>query len=293
VTPFFIQACERSGSTLLRYIVDTHSQLCSPAELYLGRSLEAMKVTLERSTALLRPEAERQAFVTSELRRRCGGILDEYALGKGKKAWCEKTPVNLQSLDLIDRVFPDARHICLHRNCMDVVHSALEAGRYGFVEGLTEYIRRDPTNLVAALAQSWADKTEWLLQFEQAHRDRCHRVRYEAVVFEPATVLPAMFQFMGYPWEPALLDAVFRIPHDQGAGNAGDRKIRLTRKIERRVGSGSTISRQHLPAALLLRVNGLLRQLEYSEIHEFWDKAPSPYLPPGVTPMPPPPGGAR
>jgi protein-tyrosine sulfotransferase len=293
VTPLFIQACERSGSTLLRYIVDTHSALCSPAELYLGRALEALKVTLERSTALLHPEGERHVFITTELRRICGGILDDYARGKGKQGWCEKTPVNLQSLDLIDRVFPDARHVCLHRNCMDVVHSALEAGRYGFVEGLAEYARRDPTNLVAAMAESWADKTEWLLAFERAHPDKCHRIKYEAVVFEPASVLPPMFKFLGVGWEPALLDAVFRTPHDQGTGHAGDRKIRTTRKIERRVGSGSTISRTHLPSALLQRVNGILRQLEYPEVHEWWDKAPSPYLPPGVTPMPPPPGGAR
>ncbi|HVE81274.1 MAG TPA: sulfotransferase [Myxococcales bacterium] len=286
MTPIFILSCERAGSTLLRYVVDTHPDLCSPAELYLGRTLDALKVTLERSTALLQPKEVQKAFVISELRRVCGGILDDYARQKGKRHWCEKTPLNLRSLGLIDEVFPDARHICLHRNCMDVVHSALEAGRYGFVEGLEPYIVRNPTNTVAAMAGSWVEKTEQLLEFERSRPERCFRMKYEAVVFDPAATLAPMFDFLGVAWDPALLLQVFKTTHDQGEGNAGDRKIRLTRRIERRVGSGSTISRDLLPSGLLERVNQILRKLEYPEIGPDWDRAPSPYVPRGGTSAP-------
>lgn len=274
----FIQGCERSGTTLLRYIVDSHPEVCCPSELYLGNTLEALKVTLERSTAALLPPADRDRYVTAELRRIVSEILGRYADRKKKRLWCEKTPLNLRSLELIDRVFPDARHLCLFRNCMDVVHSCIEAGRYGFVPGLAEYVQRHPNNVVAAMVESWIEKTERLLAFQRRRPDRCFPLQYEALVFDPEQVMAKAYGFLGLPFTPSMLDAVFTTAHDLGDGDSGDRKIRLTRKIEHRsVGKGSTISRKLIPLPLLERMNAVLRDLGYPEVGLDWDVRPSPY----------------
>lgn len=276
--PIFIQGCERSGTTLLRYIVDSHPEVCCPSELYLGNTLESLKVTLERSTAMFLPEGDRDRFVTSELRRITSDILCRYADRKKKRLWCEKTPLNLRCLELIDRVFPDARHLCLFRNCMDVVHSCIEAGRYGFVTGLSEYVQRHPNNVVAAMVESWIEKTERLLAFQRRRPDRCFPLQYESLVFDPEQVMGKAYGFLGLPFDPSLLDSVFTTAHDLNEGDSGDRKIRLTRKIEHRsVGKGSTISRKLIPLPLLDRMNAVLRELDYPEVGLDWDVRPSPY----------------
>jgi hypothetical protein len=38
----------------------------------------------------------------------------------------------IPSLDIIPRIFPKARYICLHRHVMDAVASLLEACRWGY-----------------------------------------------------------------------------------------------------------------------------------------------------------------
>lgn len=278
--PLFIQSCERSGSTLLRYIVDSHPDICSPSELRLGPLLAALKTTVERSIGELVPEAERESFVIARLRRTADELLGDYAKKKNKSRWCEKDPHNLPALDLIAKVFPDAQHICLYRNCMDVVHSCLEVCHFGFFDSLESYARASPNNLVAAMITSWLEKTSTILEFEHANPTQSMRLKYEALVFEPEASLKTMVDFLGVPWAPAMLEQVFKLTHDQGTGNAGDRKIRLTKKIEQRsVGVGSAISLAYIPRDLLLRMNTLLRQLDYPEVGPDWDSSPSPYRP--------------
>lgn len=281
--PVFILSCERSGSTLLRYIVDTHPQVCSPAHLHLGQLCRSLYTTAFYSigqAAEVADEAARERLAAAETRRVVDELMGRYARAKGKQVWCEKTTENLQYLRFLDEVFPDARFICLYRNCMDVAHSSIECSRLGFIPELAPYVQKSPGNLVAAMVESWVDKTAGLLDFELAHASQCFRLKYESLVLHPSETLRAMFAALGLDWDESLLDAVFSTKHDQGSG---DRKILFTKRINTdSIGRGSTLSRADIPAALLERMNELLARLDYPVVGPDWDSAPSPYLPAGA-----------
>ena len=222
----------------------------------------------------------RERLVTVETRRIVDELMERYVSAKGKRMWCEKTTENLQYLKILSDVFPDARYICLYRNCMDVVHSSIECSRLGFIPELAPYVQKRPDNIVAAMVDSWIEKTTTLLEFELAHAEQCFRIKYETLVAEPSQTLPAMFATLGLEWDEKFLKEVFSTQHDQGSG---DRKVLFTKKINTdSVGRGSTISRSLIPDDLLEKMNRLLAQLDYPPVGDDWDNAPSPYLPAGI-----------
>lgn len=281
--PVFVLSCERSGSTLLRYIIDTHPQICSPAHLHLGQLCRSLYTSIFYSlgqTMEVTDEATRERLVAIETRRIVNELMERYVRAKGKQMWCEKTTENLQYLKILNDVFPDARYICLYRNCMDVVHSSIECSRLGFIPELAPYVQKRPDNIVAAMVDSWIEKTSVLVEFEMAHAEQCFRLKYENLVTEPSQTLPAMFAALGLEWDERLLKEVFSTQHDQGSG---DRKVLFTKKINTdSIGRGSTISRSFVPDALLEDMNRLLARLDYPPVGDDWDNAQSPYLPAGV-----------
>lgn len=278
--PVFVLSHERSGSTLLRYIIDTHPQICSPAHLHLGQLCASLYTSILFSigqTMEVTDEAMRERLVAVETRRVVDELMKRYVTAKGKQMWCEKTTDNLRYLNLLHDVFPDARYICLYRNCMDVVHSSIECSRFGFLPELAPYVQKRPENTVAAMVESWVEKTAMLLEFELAHASQCFRVKYEDLVAEPSQTLTPMFASIGLDWDEELLNDVFSTQHDQGSG---DQKILFTKKVNTdSIGRGSTISRSYIPDDLLEKMNHLLARLEYPTVGEDWDTAPSPYVP--------------
>lgn len=282
--PLFILSCERSGSTLLRYIVDTHPEIACQAGLNLG----GLCAALFRSTfysvgqVIAADETEGSSRSIERVRLFIGDLMAEYATAKGKRLWCDKTPANLQTLEILHAVFPDAKYICLYRNCMDVVHSCLEIsrGNPGFMTEFAPYVCKRPDNLIAAMVDSWTDKMSTLLAFERANQAQCFRITYESLVLDTVPTLEAMFDFAGVGFDPQMLDAVFSVRHDEGIG---DDRIRFSKEISKRsLGKGSNVSRAEIPADLLELMNTLLTQLDYPPVGPDWNTAPSPYAPPEI-----------
>lgn len=278
IAPAFILSGERSGSTLLRYIVDTHPEIASPGQLYLGQLCQDLHTVVNRTlgeVAGITDAVEREQMVLSEVRQVVGGTMDRYAAAKNKRMWCEKTTANLDHLGILDAVFPDAKYVCLYRNAMDVVHSCIEVGRLGFMTEHLRYVQSSPDNIVAAMVQRWIDNIRTLLRFEREHGDRCTRITYESYVLHPAEALAPMFAFLGAGWSPELLDQVFSTRHDPGDG---DNKVRYASRISQdSIGKGSTINRRLIPERLLEEMNALLHELGYPIVGPDWDSAPSPY----------------
>ena len=98
--PIFLLSCERSGSTLLRYILDIHPDICCPGELYMGRLVKCLRETVARTIGLAageKPEDQDWA-AQREVHRMLSELMGKYAQIKGKKIWCDKTPLNLRDL---------------------------------------------------------------------------------------------------------------------------------------------------------------------------------------------------
>lgn len=277
--PIFIISCERSGSTLLRYIIDTHPDICSPSELSLG-SLCSSLIHLVDHLSLGEVgrnifQEDRNILVCAEVNRMVSEWMNTYVKFRGKRLWCEKTPKNLDYLTILQSVFPDAKYICLHRNCMDVVYSLFEASRMGIYVDHVYYARNN--NQVSVYVDSWVDKTSRLLTFEKENAQQCIRVRYEDIVTNPAETLKPVFEFIGVTWDEKLLDSVFSSPHENGYG---DLKVMFTKEIKKAsIGNGSAISSRQILDELPKKMNDLLARLDYPLVGEDWDlQAISPYI---------------
>src|SRR5690606_6370060 len=123
--PIFILAAGRSGSTLLRYMLDSHRDVSSPGALFLGQLCSWLVTSLPRlwPSGNIGADSQVQSEVLLEARRIVDQIMAGYLSRTGKRLWCEKTPANLGHLSSMAQIFPEARYICLYRSCLDTISS--------------------------------------------------------------------------------------------------------------------------------------------------------------------------
>lgn len=267
--PIFILSSARSGSTLLRILLDTHPEIACPPESHLARICE----TLERTWRITHPglgPVDPAVHPWSAIRATSSAPLDEYALKRGKRRWCEKSLDNVGLCDLLKDFYPDAVFVCLYRHAMDVVVSGLEAARWGFAAyGFESYVRESPGNTVQALIRYWCDINESLLAFEDKAPVRIARVRYEDLVRDPTCALSKLLPELGVSAQAGLDTEAFRSRHDLGSG---DHKLPFTSSIQvDRIGSGRAVPFGIIPAGDLERMNNVLERLGYSPVHRNWN----------------------
>lgn len=267
--PVFVLAAERTGSTLLRYALDTHPEVYCPDELNLGRLCSQLADAIEGAYAREGEVGEGgflqvSAETLAETRRIVSEIMDTPTRALGKKIWCEKSPTNLGELAILERLFPEARYISLYRHCLDFARSCLQACKYRFWPGLAPYVVRSPQNLIDAMAQAWIEKTETALEFERKHGGRCFRMRYESLVTDPENSLRALFGFLEVGFRPALVGRIFTRPHAHRTGH-GDENTRLSARIhDNRLGLGNEMPwRERLSQKRIREINALLEELGY------------------------------
>ncbi|MCA9656598.1 MAG: sulfotransferase [Myxococcales bacterium] len=219
----------RSGTTLLRRILDAHPRVSCPPETYL-LSAAARFLHEERFAAGLRIgvlgglgfAGFTEDEVLARLRAFAFGFLEDHARAQGKPRWAEKTAFDAFHLDAIRRVVGGhVRFVCIQRHGLDVACSLrdLVDKTGGYVQELHRYLQRDPEPL-AALAQAWVDTAERvaaLVQEDPAALD----LRYEELVRDPEATVRRVLEHVGEPWEEGLLE---RALGDEGRLGFGDWK---------------------------------------------------------------------
>lgn len=258
----FVLSSIRSGSTLTRFIIDTHPDIYSPAEVNIGDLAADLYTTLTRLEGTSNKPLEENRDILARIRVVLSDILDSHTRRKRKKIWCEKSPGNARHRNILAEIFPEARFVCLHRHALGVAHSCLATYRFSMTPLLQEYILRTPCDIVHAILSYWVDTTAGLLEFERNRPERTFRVRYEDIVREPAGTLAPMFRFFGVGWDPDLLDSVFSLDHDPG----GDASVLFSDRIHQAsVGVGWGIPTSQLPTDLTELLHALLHELGYAE----------------------------
>ena len=185
----FVLSLPRTGSTVLRLILDTHPEIFCPDEIHLGRLLKALYDTNEGlaeaggaaaiNANLIDPASPWAAATGHTVAEMLGAATSR----KGKSLWCDKSPSNLEHLAIIAKLLPGSRYVLLHRRCLDFAISCLRFSTYGFFLLVVEdYVRKDHKNFLRALVRAWNDHTRELLRFEAEHAGDCHRLRYEDLV---------------------------------------------------------------------------------------------------------------
>jgi hypothetical protein len=274
-SPIFILCCARSGSTLLRVMLNNHREIACPPETNVPQvagALIQMWASTEGSDGWSSLPDDAQAMIKETV----STPLEKFASKRGKRVWCDKSASNLTGAELLLELFPSARFICLYRHPMDVIASGLAASRWGFSSfGFDPYVRMSSDNLVRALAVYWYDQIAAVRRFERKHADRCTRVYYETLVSAPETTGHVLCDGLGIPWDPAIMHPDFGSLADYGNG---DFKLPYSQGIDaRRIGRGHAIPVVMIPPELLLVINTLLAELQYAQIGADWNTVPHPF----------------
>lgn len=272
--PIFILSCVRSGSTLLRYIMDSHPNICSPGHLDLGPLSVHLYKTIYFSLGKMSEistEKDRESYTVKETRRIISDILNRYTVGKEKKRWCEKSTVNVDHIGSLIKNFPDAKYICLFRNCLDVVNSCIKLNALGYMPELSHYIRKHPNNFVAAMIDNWLEKTKKLIEFKKGFENQCISVRYESLVKDPMLITNEIFEFLGEKYDDSIVDSIFDSYHDLGDG---DPKVRFSDKIHKNsIGHGASIPFSSIPNNFIIEIDCVHKQLGYSSVEEIYSNS--------------------
>lgn len=283
IEPSFILCHARSGSTLLRYLLDAHPDVACPAETTIpmicisvpplvDQLLEGQPGSAEADS---RPPPTPRA--AREARAIVDRVMDDYLGKRGKSRWCDKSLITMMALDQVTAVFPDARYVCLYRHPMDFIASGLEAIRWGVAGyGFEAYTRMSPENFVAALADYWVDRTRMLLAFEHSSRYPTRRVYYENLSLSTREVLRDLLDFLGADNSPAVLDTIMAsaLTQEHEAGS-GDYKVDFTNSVSRSsVGRGRTIPADKLQGPRRTRLNKILSELGYAPVDDDWNTGP-------------------
>lgn len=201
--PILLVGCHRSGTSLVRRCIDSHSRIACGGETLLLEHLGAVFDTPSATrgfTALdLTPEQ-----VAAGLSGVVSAWFRDHARRSGKPRWADKSPNNTLHLEGIDQLFGRRpRYVCIARDGLDVATSL--GGAANDWHQLGPWLAREPEPYLAA-TRYWVDLNERMLAFQRAHPERCLLFRYEDLVRDPERALRALFAFVGEAFEPQTLD---------------------------------------------------------------------------------------
>jgi hypothetical protein len=219
----FVVGCPRSGTTLLRRMLDAHPILAMTPETHwipiwfeqgIGVTCDGLVGPDIVSRLLAYPKFRRTGVGRDELESLLtdgpvtysgfvSGFFDLYGHARGKDLVGDKTPGYVRRLFLLHELFPQARFVHLIRDGRDVCLSAINWPK------VVNLARRFPTwneqpAVTAALWWEWhvrAGRAEGRSLGPALYRE----LRYEELVADPARVCGELCSFLGLPYEEAML----------------------------------------------------------------------------------------
>ncbi|MCP5300252.1 MAG: sulfotransferase [Chromatiaceae bacterium] len=211
-TPFFIVGSQRSGTTMLRLMLNNHSKLSVPFEsgfipdfyrdlerygdLRQRRNVEGLLAAIRQHPFVVKgnlipdPGAvlARNPTTYAQL---VDAIFGELALRRDKVRWGDKTPSYVEDIDVLWSLFPGCRVVHLVRDGRDVA-SSLRSLSWG---------SRD----LIKLARDWRWKVMLARKMGEMIPGNYMELHYESLVSEPVASLRRVCGFIGEPFEAGML----------------------------------------------------------------------------------------
>jgi hypothetical protein len=190
-SPVIVLCTTRSGSTLLRCLLDAHPAVRAPHELHLA------DLRVELASPYVQMSLDVAGLAVEEVEHLLWDrLLHRELVRSGKQVIVDKTPGNVLVWERLARAWPAARFVFLVRHPASVLASALEAGPDRGRAELTAQVLR------------------YMARLQQARQTLSGvTVRYEDLTADPERVTRELCAFLGVEWTAAMLD--------YGAGQPG------------------------------------------------------------------------
>ena len=202
----FVVGVGRSGTTLLRLMLDAHSELAIGPETQFVPELIELAERGASTTELVDAMAAARTWSdfgldADAVRARAGGtgladalraFYSLYAEGRGKSRWGEKTPGYVRRMEPIGELLDEARFVHLIRDGRDV---ALSRRARGMGAGKP----------MAKTANLWRKRIEGAREAAGRLPGRYLELRYEDLVADPEPALRRVCELIELDYEPAMM----------------------------------------------------------------------------------------
>ncbi len=213
-SPVVVLGVSRSGTTLLKQMLDRHPELAIPTESYFLPQLwdrhgerpnrEAFLADLPRLARLedwgvTRDEVDERLPAEPTFSQAVQAIYRSHAEARGKSRFGDKTPSYMGELDVLERAFPGARYVHLIRDGRDAALSFLALTRR------PSFNWARPRGL-GSFAVQWRREVEGARRFGRERLgERYVELRYEDLVSDPEGGLRAICPILELEFDPAML----------------------------------------------------------------------------------------
>ena len=219
MVPIFMIGTQRSGSNLLRLMLNQLTEIASPhpphiferihplltnygnlqddrnfyqliddvCKLIELNPVEWQNVALDREAILSRCNDSRSLAAIY------GAVYDIYAESQSARTWCCKSLVNIHYIDTIEAHFDNPKYIYLYRDGRDVALSFQKA-----VVGEKH---------IYNIAKDWAETQDKAIELiEQIDPERVFCISYELLTKSPRKVAKSLCSFLGVRYTDTMMD---------------------------------------------------------------------------------------
>lgn len=201
--PIFIVGAPRSGTTLMRSVIDAHPNICCPpCETFLFVHLNPIF-----NGAIWQDHYKQLPYtrlvLIKWLRRYILDLFANLTAKTSKKRWAEKTPSHVKYMKFINELFPDAQFIHMIRKGYDVARSL-------------KHVKWGSKNIILN-TYSWASHVSAGYQFGRSlPANRYIEIRYEDLISAPEQTLGRLCRFLDEPYHRQMLE--FHKPENNSWG---------------------------------------------------------------------------
>ena len=227
-SPIFIVGVPRSGTTLLRVLLDSHSRILALPETpwvtgAYGGPLSLRQLLLDLVEGPYGAVRNVAGIAREDILAAGANFLEqlfEPALkARDKSVVAFKTPSDIPHLEFVTALLPQARYIHITRDGRDVAMSQLAKKGSFFLE-LRGYRRLSYANVFRRWVE-WEGKARAVLYGGDL---KVIHLRYEDLMADPEQEMRRVTAFLGLPFEPGMLDYASQ-SHDYPKWEAGSTDV--------------------------------------------------------------------
>jgi Sulfotransferase family len=189
--PVFVVGSMRSGSTMLRLILDSHPRIAIGAETgFMGALLANRRIPgWKHGAEWFGRIGWSQQEMDVRLREFYAGMFERHARSQGKARWGDKTPFHTSHMQEMGEIFPDAVFVGIVRHAGAVAASLHRGFHYAFDEAVAY----------------WCDVNRQMLSSAGKLGDRFILCRYEDLLSDTESVLREVLPSIGEEFDLAVL----------------------------------------------------------------------------------------
>jgi protein-tyrosine sulfotransferase len=271
--PLIIVGFPRSGTTLMRRLLDAHADVCCPGESFLLRSAARFLSSETVAEGMdygpvggLGALGFSEQEIKSRVRALVHSFYEDLARQANKNRYAIKTAIDSFYVEDVFDIYKDhARFVFMFRHGADVATSLCEFNvkMEGVIAELMPFVQQYRRTMPSCAA-AWANVSERMLDIAEGNTNQVFALRYEDLLVEPSAVLAELFEFADLACDVEKLIADAFEPRE--VRGLGDYKAYATKGIDASRANSSVKLPERVRNEIAPIINPVLERAGYEKL---------------------------